>query len=380
MVLGGRLLAGVGMGGGSSIYTMLAWRSSEKDRTFAFSAAVAMRNIGVVLGPALNLFLVLIDIHVGPYHVHTNNACGFFMSILWTVNVLMVLCMYFDPPASSKAQNTTERKMPHSPNLVVQVCCHLNYPAATDVSSRSDNKETKPLINQRHIQDSYGVHKSQTLDEKYSNGFRGFVGQYLREEIVVLFAVQFVQFFNQCAVETFIPPFGKDQFCWSVFDSSLLFAAASVTTVVVFLTMRCLKDRVPDRSIIVAGLLFNILGVAVLLGFLPRMVPNVDVTTNTAIFVLGCGLNIVGYPCVLMASAGLLSKLTAMSYQGRTQGLRRVITNIGMIMGPLWSGALMDHLYIMLSVMMALLLLVSLLHGLSFKSLREPDVTQNNEG
>ena len=342
IVLAGRLVAGVGMGGGSSIYTMLAWTSHEKDRTSSFSLALAMRNIGIVLGPALNLFLYHIDFYLGPYHIYCNNASGFLMSILWTLTFFMMAFMYRDPS-----------------------------PVPTD-----DKEESKPLTSE-----NYGVHKGYstpmclTIQKKYCNGFCRTVGHYLREEIVVLLAIQLFQFFNQLSLESFIPPFTKDQFGWDGFDASLLFCGASVTTVLVFLVLiKCLKDKVADRSIIAAGLLINICGTGILLGFLPRMTPNDEILQNVAIFVLGCGLNMVGYPCVLLASAGLLSKLTAMSYQGRTQGVRRVVTNVGMIMGPLWSGALMDTLYIMLPVMFALWLLVALMQGMSFKRLQDPRV------
>jgi ceroid-lipofuscinosis MFS transporter 7 len=343
-VLAGRLVAGVGMGGGSSIYTMLAWTSHERDRTSSLSLAVATRNVGIVLGPALNLFLYHLNFDLGPYRVYGHNASGFLMSILWTLNFFMVIIMYFDPSRDTIAALDEETKpLTGSKNYGVQNGCHSN-----------------------------GTYRPLTIQEKGWNGFYETVKHYVREEIVALLAVQLFLFFNQCALEGFIPPFTKDHFGWDVFEISLFFCGAAFTILVVFLLLHYFKTTVADRAVVLAGLLINICGTGILLGFLPRMTSDYEVTKNVAIFVLGSGLNMLGYPCVLLASTGLLSKLTAMSHQGRTQGIRRVVSNTGMIMGPLWSGALMDSLYIMLSVMVALWLLVALMQGVSFKTLRDP--------
>ena len=367
MVLGGRFLSGVGMGGGSVIYAMLAWTSSENDRTSSFSLAIALRNIGIVVGPGLNILLLHIDFHLGPYHIHLNNVAGFLMASLWTFNLLLMPCFYFDPQVRRPDGRNVKKECPDLPRINGKVTCTI--PRG---SSASSDDEREPLISESSdIQYRYKVKTSDSMQKDVSSLFYAFADQYLRDEIVVLLAIQFVQFFNQCGLESLVPPFAKDTFGWTIFHSSLLFMAASIVTVAVYVILMCIKSRVSDRSIVIIGLLLDICGVALLVAFVPRMKPHHNVGVNTIIFVIGFGLAMTGFPAVLIATAGLLSKLTSMSWQGRTQGVRRVVTNIGMIMGPLWSGSLMDNLYIMLAAMLALLLYVSVLGGLSSKRLYE---------
>ena len=50
---------------------------------------------------------------------------------------------------------------------------------------------------------------------------------------------------------------------------------------------------------------------------------------------------------------------------GLSQGIRRFVVGLGLILGPLWVGGLLKHLYIMLGVMLALMVLVLVGHSRS---------------
>jgi len=76
MVLGSRLVAGLGSGSGSSIFGMIARSTPEHKRTAAFSQLMALRQFGLLVGPACNLFLNKLDFFIGPFHVNSLTSPG----------------------------------------------------------------------------------------------------------------------------------------------------------------------------------------------------------------------------------------------------------------------------------------------------------------
>ena len=59
---------------GSAIFAQIPLTSTEAGRASAISTASAARQIGLLLGPALNLPLSSCNFYIGPFHV--NNFTG----------------------------------------------------------------------------------------------------------------------------------------------------------------------------------------------------------------------------------------------------------------------------------------------------------------
>lgn len=76
MVLGSRLIAGVGSGSGSSIFGMISRSTTKEERTAAFSQLMTLRQLGLIVGPACNLFLRKMDFFIGPFHVNADTVPG----------------------------------------------------------------------------------------------------------------------------------------------------------------------------------------------------------------------------------------------------------------------------------------------------------------
>ena len=76
MVLGSRLIAGLGSGSGSSIFGMISRSTTKEERTATFSRLMSLRQIGLVIGPAFNLFLEKLDFFIGPLHVTSLTVPG----------------------------------------------------------------------------------------------------------------------------------------------------------------------------------------------------------------------------------------------------------------------------------------------------------------
>ena len=76
MVLGSRLVAGLGSGSGSSIFGMISRSTAKEERTAAFSRFMSLRQIGLVIGPAFNLVLRKMNFYIGPLHVNSYTVPG----------------------------------------------------------------------------------------------------------------------------------------------------------------------------------------------------------------------------------------------------------------------------------------------------------------
>ncbi|XP_033960144.1 major facilitator superfamily domain-containing protein 8-like [Pseudochaenichthys georgianus] len=103
LLLGSRLVAGVGAGAGSSIFSFLTRSTRPDERAGIFAAIMACRQAGLLVGPAFNLFLRLCDFKLGPFVVNKYTSPGIFMCLLWVLLQFVVLAMYWDvPPLSSE--------------------------------------------------------------------------------------------------------------------------------------------------------------------------------------------------------------------------------------------------------------------------------------
>ena len=108
MVLGSRLVAGLGSGSGSSIFGMISRTTTTEERTAAFSRLMSLRQIGLIIGPACNLLLEKLDFYIGPFHVNSFTVPGV-KFVMFSVICLNEECV-FRPPLreeSCKLSNYT---------------------------------------------------------------------------------------------------------------------------------------------------------------------------------------------------------------------------------------------------------------------------------
>ncbi|XP_065845381.1 major facilitator superfamily domain-containing protein 8-like isoform X2 [Oscarella lobularis] len=265
MVVGGRLVAGIGNGAGASIMAQLAWTSTEKERTAVFSVALGMRNLGLMLGPALNVFLREFDFHLGPFLVDKFTSSGLFMSALWVVIEIFMVFTYFDLPNI------------HDRNSLLSI---------QDDDSSGDTASQKP---------------AKKLE---------FFKEYLREEIVVLLAIQFMLLFNQCSMESLVVPISIKYFKWNELDNSIFYSGAAVFGVVIFILVRYLSRHISDRWLIIVGMICESMAITLLLVYLPTMRVGVHTRIDATMFILGCVIVVFGLPFFTVGNASLFSKLT----------------------------------------------------------------------
>ncbi|XP_032081423.1 major facilitator superfamily domain-containing protein 8-like isoform X1 [Thamnophis elegans] len=375
MLLSSRLVAGVGTGAGASIFGYLTRSTTSQERSKVFAAVMACRQVGLLIGPACNLFLRLCNFHLGPFVVNKFTSPGLFMCLVWILLQIIVMTMYYDiqPPTQTARSITAvqqgaleEEQKPligheGGQGEARRGSCYGSTPVALPQSSLGDECRYVP---NGHLADD-------ELAEEDKNPFHHFssVKEYLREEVVVLLTAQFITLFNQTALETMVTPITQKYLNFGELENSIMYFLCGVEVIAGFFLVRFLSTWLSDRIILLLGLVICNVACVWCLLFLAK--PQGTFAVLLTELIIGVFLQILGLPFVAVSQVSLFSKITAERTQGFSQGLRRSVGGIATILGPLWAGGLTDNLYIMLGVMMGLLSLLMVMVGLSYKYLVE---------
>ncbi|KAJ8418863.1 hypothetical protein AAFF_G00003620 [Aldrovandia affinis] len=364
LLLSSRLVAGIGTGAGSSIFGLLTRSTTPDDRATVFAVVMACRQVGLLIGPAFNIFLRLCDFQLGPFALNKFTAPGLFMCLLWTLLQLVVMFMYWDLPPQEGGEwgvstgEVQEEVGAEGGDAVVE--------------------EEKPLVSAEVIPGSYGAvgqSESPTVPTgnlphpspppsppPQKNPFEKFSAarEYLKEEVVVLLAAQFITLFNQTTLETMVTPLTQKYFSFGELENSIMYCVCA-----------CRRARV----VLAVGLIISNISCVWCLIFLAN--PQGSFPWQLAEFIIGVFLQVLGLPFVAVAQVSLFSKVTAEKTQGFSQGVRRSVGGLATILGPLWAGGLTENLYIMLGVMMGLLVLLTVMVFFSYERLVEPRVVEH---
>ncbi|XP_055502207.1 uncharacterized protein mfsd8l1 isoform X2 [Leucoraja erinacea] len=98
LLLGSRLVAGIGTGAGACIFGYLTRSTSTGERATVFAVVMAARQAGLLIGPGFNLFLRLCNFNLGPFKVNKYTSPGLFMCLMWTILQVIIIFMYYDLP------------------------------------------------------------------------------------------------------------------------------------------------------------------------------------------------------------------------------------------------------------------------------------------
>ncbi|XP_071347276.1 uncharacterized protein mfsd8l2 isoform X3 [Trachinotus anak] len=341
--------------------------SSEKYQTekdFVMSSLMCSFN-----WPAFNLFLRLCDFKLGPFVVNKYTSPGIFMCLLWMLLQCVVLAMYWDIPPISLEGGAVMVEMKHeeADEEEVPLMGSDEEPVQTYRAVNSNQLETSTSSEMQPIHDASVV----------SNPFRNFSAsrEFLREEVVVLLTAQFITLFNQTALETMVTPLTQRYFSFGELGNSLMYSLCGVEVILGFFFVRWLSRKVADRVVLAVGLVICCTACIWCLIFLCN--PRGGYGWELTAFIIGVFLQLLGLPFVAVSQVSLFSKVTAEKTQGFSQGVRRSVGGLATILGPLWAGGLTNHLYIMLGMMLALLIMITVMTALSYDRLTEPRAVQH---
>nr|CAB3263801.1 major facilitator superfamily domain-containing protein 8-like [Phallusia mammillata] len=331
MVLGSRLIAGLGSGSGSSIFGMISRSTTKENRTAAFSQLMTLRQLGLIVGPACNLFLRKMDFYIGPFHVSADTVPGLFMALLWFLHELLMIFCYHELPQAAELKN-----------------------------------KQAGLVNSDSGDDIDVVVPSSDASQSWSVVFKDL----LREEVIVCLAVTFTVMFAQTGIETLLTPLTLQFFNWGELANSIFFCVAGVIIILSFIILIKLSKCVADRQMLIVGMAVMCCLYVVFLFFVIFAVQEpVGTTWVMAIFVFHSVVLVFILPFVWVPQTSIYSKVTNEKTQAFNQGIRLLIMGVGQILGPLWAASLLNNLKIMASVNLTVVFLVTIMVTASYKRL-----------
>ncbi|XP_071805299.1 uncharacterized protein [Asterias amurensis] len=390
MLLGSRLVSGVGAGVGSSIFAQISRTSTEKGRASALSTASGARQIGLLLGPALNFPLNSLDFNIGPFHVNKFSGPGILMCILYVVLEFVVLFLFYDIPPLDKqdiilAAEENSALSPPSGNVTIvdgkdsleKSLYSINADGMSDLLDNANSSATNGLprlnsgraevyqrdtCNNDSSEDSYGERNVDKI-QKIS-----LLDVFLKEEVLVLLTAQFVFMFNQTCLETAVTVMTKNLLDFGGIENSILFAVAGFELLASFIVIKCISKFISDRTMLFASVTLELVPYIMLMIFYPHATPGRS--QNLWWFSILFIIQVSGLGFLVISIVSLFSKVTPPEMQGFAQGVRRAVGGIGTIMGPLWAGGMQNIPFETLAIMMALFLLVWMMSLMSWKLLR----------
>jgi ceroid-lipofuscinosis MFS transporter 7 len=367
MVVGSRLLTGIGAGAGASIFGYLAQTSSKKDRTAFFSLFMAARQVGMVFGPGMNFFLRYSNFYIGPFIVDKYTAPGAFMVIVWCIVEGMFLLFFYNlPKVRDEEEQPTVQASPQAYGALSNGTAASNgIQNNLDVSS----SETAPLLSKPLTTVAPTTPRKMNL-KRYS---RLVLSELLREHIVVLLAVFTIILFNQTAIETLVVPIGEKFLGWKLKELSIFYMVAGAEIILSFVTVLFLSKKISDRWLIIIGFTSALFSYTWMTATIAGDYNGRNHAFMLSSFIVGGVVLLFGLPMLMVAGSSLFSKLIPQSIQGFGQGVRRSMGSIAAILGPLWASSTYPiSLYVTFGVILGLLLIILTMTLLSFKYLKEP--------
>nr|XP_039252377.1 uncharacterized protein LOC120329693 [Styela clava] len=337
LLLGARLITGLGNGASSSYLGMVVRTTTTKQRTGVITLVVFMREIGVIIGPGFNLILSRINFKLGPFAVDQFSSPGLLLAIMWVLHTLFVLALF------------------------------------RDVSEDYGDKEidiNDPV--QKHDDPSHKTVVLKTTSEIQK--LKSFREEFFRKEILVCLLLNFSAWAAVTCFESATTPMSLLFFGWGGVSNSLMFCAGAITVCISYAVIGICNRKVTDRVILLMGcsvalVSYLILNVYSIVLFLQEAVGNVQ--WLLPVFWTDWIILIISFPLMNISIISLYSKITSIETQSFNQGALLMFAGAGRIVGPLLSTSMVtiERLPILSGVVLFLLLVSLIVLCFTYKKL-----------
>ena len=259
---------------------------------------------------------------------------------------------------SSSPRQRSDSRASRKSNIFIDAAEHLMGESTTSVSSDSSGRgsyDDTPIENNDEL----------VLDRTEVCSWRDYMQLIVREEIICLVYLRFIALFCQTCLESSVPPIMQKYFDYGDQANSILYLLAGLELIVIFIMLSIASKRVNDRVLISAGLLVMMIALSWLLATLPRFSPSTR--SNLPYFAVGVVLDLAGIPTVCDIGLALYSKLLPDNMQGLGHAVRRFISQLAIILGPLWGASTLTNPTMMIVTPLTLLILACVMFTLSYK-------------
>ncbi|CAG7833532.1 unnamed protein product [Allacma fusca] len=275
-ILISRTICGLGAAAGTSAIAEICRTTTPEERRTFISIITAAFQIGILVGPGLQLFLSYFNFSLFGLAVTPLNAPGLFMGLLWLLYWVATSILFTN--LTQEFQEIQKLKL------------------GIDSGQQEAVAPILEITNQNN-------EKPQEGSDIYSK----YMHEFLTDSYVLLTWMVLTLYFQQVALETVIPVITQDYFGFGVHENTLIY---------------CFEK---------------------------------GNNTHVVYFLVGTFLFYLGSPIFNVGNTALASKVLSTETQGLGQGIRRMMSYIGLIFGPTWAGSTVHNPRLFIGLTLALL-------------------------
>ncbi|XP_071950391.1 major facilitator superfamily domain-containing protein 8-like [Antedon mediterranea] len=350
-----RLLLGFSAGNTAVARSYVSTATSLQERTGTMAAISGFQAVGFIFGPVFQAAFVPIGetgVSVGALSINMYTVPAFVNAIMTCVNLALILLAF---------------KEYQIPDITVDNDVPANNGTAINASSPNSSSLYDSMDNfasAKSEQNAYHQLPSNTASESVTSS----IGIDL-PLILILNIIYFIVLFVFSMYETIGTPMTMDMYAWSrphaVLYNGIIGAVSAVISVSIFALVKPLSKKFGDRLVMLAGIIFLIIGIFLMLPWGPGYMPipyyalnvsDVNMTFSSTIAPgLGCsyswcdtkllplwqyGLAIfvisLGYPTCQVLSFILYSKMLGPKPQGLYMGILTAAGSLARTLGPIF--------------------------------------------
>jgi predicted MFS family arabinose efflux permease len=132
------------------------------------------------------------------------------------------------------------------------------------------------------------------------------------------------------------------------------------------------KKKFPDQTVLLSG--YVILSIACLIGVIILPLSEPGSQKYLPAFLVFVILDVFSLPLIVVTTTSLFTKETNDDHQGIGQGIQRAVVNIAAVIGPLYAGCLIDHMWSMILSQFTIVVIATILIILVYRKFK-PETT-----
>ena len=262
----GRMIAGFGEGYVSAIWAELARITTEEERTRYFALLKVSGFLGIVLGPALNVFLKEIDFYIGNWHIDFRTSPGFFMALMWILATGIRFVFVIDLSDEMRKERGYELVSdgPSEEQFSKKEQLREAYSMGSPEDKHGD-MTSPPFTNDGVIKTEEIAKDDNSIfaddSRKSSSGsFRdSVIGIFTKFHVIVVVYSIFVTFILYSSLQAIIPLVAERMLDWSEDNVTFLYTMWGVEITILGIILLILSPKIADRLLLLISAIFGCL-------------------------------------------------------------------------------------------------------------------------
>jgi hypothetical protein len=190
----GRLTAGIGCGSLACCFAEVSKNTSQTDRAKVFAYIMMGRQIGLIIGPALNIAIIDQHYYIGPFYFNKLSAPG--VSIVASPRLFNLFL--FD----SFLKILFQKFLMAIFWLILEIVIVLFYKNLSEFDEQG--QADRPPDEQSLLIDSQSIRIHVVDNANTGHWLRRWYEEYVREEVIAVLLITFTSFFIQTSLEVLL--------------------------------------------------------------------------------------------------------------------------------------------------------------------------------